>query len=262
MSQKLSDLLVSDGTWKEGPPEQLEAWLERLRGDAEGGASPRVIDLGPNGVLVDLGPDQGPRGVRAGGRVIRSEETVLLWLSAGLGRPSVNLEVAPALARVSSELGQDPETQKLDESIIRNLLHDKMINDPLLVEQAVTPLSYRIYPDTPVTEIAQLMLRRNVRAVPVIGPDRELLGVITSGDILPHVLPAGEGEASPPQTARDIMTRSVLCVSEEQPLLEASRAMVNRGVAQLPVVREGELIGLLERATVIRAFAEDVEVPH
>jgi CBS domain-containing protein len=62
--------------------------------------------------------------------------------------------------------------------------------------------------------------------------------------------------------ARDVMTRSVLCVSEEQTLLEASRAMLGRDVGQLPVVREGELIGFLDRMTIMRAFAETIDLPR
>ncbi|NNM33472.1 MAG: CBS domain-containing protein, partial [Gemmatimonadetes bacterium] len=108
---------------------------------------------------------------------------------------------------------------------------------------------------------AQLMIRRGVRAVPVVGQDLEVLGVITGGDLLPHAVPGnGENEAGDRITARDVMTRSVLCVSEEQTLLEASRAMIGRDVGQLPVVREGEMIGFLDRVTVMKAFAEVVDM--
>ena len=52
--------------------------------------------------------------------------------------------------------------------------------------------------------------------------------------------------------ARDVMTRSVLCVSEDQSLVDAATMMVNRGVDQLPVVREGELVGFLTRDAILR----------
>ena len=47
------------------------------------------------------------------------------------------------------------------------------------------------------------------------------------------------------------MTRSVLCISEDQPPLDAASMFVNRGVDQLPVVREGKLVGLLTRDAVL-----------
>ncbi len=53
-------------------------------------------------------------------------------------------------------------------------------------------------------------------------------------------------------TARGIMTRTVMCVSEEQSLIEAASIMVNRDVEQLPVIRAGEMVGFLTRVEVLR----------
>jgi predicted transcriptional regulator len=52
--------------------------------------------------------------------------------------------------------------------------------------------------------------------------------------------------------AREIMARSVMCISEEQSLVEAANLMVNKGVSQIPVVRGGELIGFLTAETALR----------
>ena len=48
------------------------------------------------------------------------------------------------------------------------------------------------------------------------------------------------------------MTRTVMCVSEEQSLIEAASIMVNRDVEQLPVIREGQMVGFLTRVQVLR----------
>ena len=94
-----------------------------------------------------------------------------------------------------------------------------------------------------------------------------LLGLITVGDALAKLLPrrgaAGEGDrAGASLKARDVMTRSVLCVSEEQPLVDAASVMVNRGVDQLPVVREGELVGFLTRGAILRLLFAGGGEPH
>ena len=135
----------------------------------------------------------------------------------------------------------------------------------LLVEHAVEPAQYRVYPDTPLAEVVDLMVRRGVSAVPVVGERYEVLGIITVGDALREVLrdgaaeeqgPEAAGGTTPgaPKKARDVMTRAVLCVSETQPLVDAARMMVNRKVQQLPVVRDGELVGLLTRDAVLEAL--------
>lgn len=124
------------------------------------------------------------------------------------------------------------------------------IQDQLLVADGVDPLRYRVYPDTPLEEVVGLMVRRGVRAVPVVGEKLDFLGLITSGDAMRHLLPgrmtgARNAENLGAIPAREVMTRSVMCVSEEQSLLEAANLMANKGVAQLPVVREGELSGFI-----------------
>lgn len=131
--------------------------------------------------------------------------------------------------------------------------------DDLKVEDAAEPAKYRVYADTPIEEVVDLMVRRGLRAIPVVGERYEVLGIITTGDALGRVLrdaPPEEGEAAGAGalTARDIMTRAVLCVSETQPLVDAARMMVNRKVEQLPVVRDGELVGLITRNAVLRAL--------
>lgn len=135
-----------------------------------------------------------------------------------------------------------------------------VLSDRLRVDSAMSTVTYRVYPDTPASEVLDLMVRRGLPAVPVVGTEYEVLGVITAGDALRHLLPrhrAGEGD--PPldvegRTARDVMTRSVLCVSEDQALADAAAMMVNRDVEELPVVRDGELVGFLTRQAVLRAL--------
>jgi len=140
-------------------------------------------------------------------------------------------------------------------------LMDLELHQSLLVQDVVEPVQYRVYPDTPYSEVADLMVRRGLQSVPVVGEDYEFLGVITTGDALEEVVSharveesAGGGSATPgtEPTAREIMTRTVMCVSEDQSLLEAASIMVNRDVEQLPVIRAGEVVGLLTRGEVLR----------
>jgi CBS domain-containing protein len=43
-------------------------------------------------------------------------------------------------------------------------------------------------------------------------------------------------------------------VSEDQTLVDAANMMVNRDVEQLPVVRDGELVGFVTRKSILRAL--------
>lgn len=240
-----------------------------VRGAARQATAPRDLAISSGVRLLDLGV-----AADEGGEAAQSRPGMLLglpaersgaervsrvaWIAWGLPVPAVNLFLVPALRRACSGIGKGPTRGELDEIMESREFATARVASRVAVEDALTPLSYRIYPDTPVAEVQQLMVRRGLAAVPVVGKNREVLGVITDGDVMPHVLPRQEGDGAlagePAVAARDVMTRSVLCVGADDPLLGACRSMVARGVGQLPVVREGELVGFLERASVLRAF--------
>lgn len=142
-----------------------------------------------------------------------------------------------------------------------------MDEEQLRVEHALSTFSYRIFPDTPFLEVLDLMIRRGLHAVPVVGGEYEVLGIITTGDALDALLNSRrarggvEGSGGDKLVARDVMTRTVLCVSEDQLLMEAAQMMANRDVEQLPVVRDGALVGFLTRDSVLRALRGTPQTP-
>ena len=224
--------------------------------------TPRRGSVAPGADILDLGADASEPGMILCPAEEAAARTTApaTWVVWGLTRPSVNLSLGPVLGRLSSEILTEKSDVTLESTILNVFSNNSIVTD-VKVEQVMTPLGYRVYPETPITEIQNLMLRRGVSAVPVVGASHELLGIVTIGGVLPHVLP-GRDPGSPAERdvplARQIMTRSVLCVSENESLVVASRSMIARGVPMLPVVRDGELIGFLERLPVMRAFAEAI----
>jgi CBS domain-containing protein len=127
----------------------------------------------------------------------------------------------------------------------------------LLVEDALEAVDHRVRPDTPLADVVDLMVRLGIGAVPVVGDRSEVLGIVTSGDALGQLMHERSIPGAYPEdplTARDVMTRSVLCVSEGQPLIEAAHMMLHKDVDQIPVAREGRLVGIVTRANVLRAL--------
>jgi CBS domain-containing protein len=95
----------------------------------------------------------------------------------------------------------------------------------------------------------------------VVGEKDEVLGSISERDIMRGLLPrVPRAEIQPDVgadqtenlTVRDVMTRSVMCVSEDLSLEEAASLMINKDVEQLPVTSEGKLTGFLTRGDLIR----------
>jgi CBS domain-containing protein len=189
---------------------------------------------------------------------------VLLLVSVPGTVRTLRAQWFPALVRAFREEGVTERVvlaKHPHEILAIGSLMDTALRGRLLVEDVLTPVSFRVYPDTPLQEVVDLMVRREVHAVPVVGERYEVLGIITAGDALTELLPrtlAGdtpaEGSSLSALTARDVMTRSVMCVSEGQTLLEAANLMVNRDVEQLPVVREGELVGFVTRNMILKTL--------
>ncbi|MGD2068541.1 MAG: CBS domain-containing protein [Gemmatimonadota bacterium] len=223
----------------------------------------RLEDL--DDVSLTLGVARTPFRVTAEGAAPPGSARAVLLLLTPRRIDGLQEQFIPALVRVLREEGTTARLLRAASPVeIRGLdeLMATELRESLLVEDALTPLTYRIYPDTPLSEVVDLMVRRQLHAVPVVGENLEVLGIISAGDALEQLLPSQRGrepdgtEEGPgglgTMAARDVMTRTVMCVAEDQSLYEAANLMVNRDVEQLPVVREGELIGFLTRQAILR----------
>jgi CBS domain-containing protein len=140
-------------------------------------------------------------------------------------------------------------------------------------QDVMTTKVVAVAPDTPITEIAKLLLERQISAVPVVSDDRQLLGIVSEGDLTHGLGQEGAKRSwwldllASPQTraeaylkgqgrlAWDVMTRSVISVTPDTPLPEIARLLEARRIKRVPVLRDGELVGIVSRADLLRGFA-------
>jgi CBS domain-containing protein len=187
--------------------------------------------------------------------------SVLLLILTPRRVSPLKLQAIPTLSRFLREMENATRLRGCDSASQLSSFSEFMeleVQDQLMVADGLSPLKYRVYAETPLSEVAGLMVRQGIRAVPVVGEKLDFLGLITSADALRDLLPgrmtgAKEGrEGDTLLMAREVMTRSVMCISEDQSLVEAANLMVNKGVSQLPVVRTGELVGFLSIETALK----------
>jgi len=131
----------------------------------------------------------------------------------------------------------------------------------MLIKDVMTRDVVTTKPDAPLRDVADMVVRRRLRAIPVIDEDGHVLGMITDRQVMMHFLPALEelDTDRPPRphlvgegTVRDVMERTVMCVNETEPLADVVRLMLDKEIERLPVVREGVLSGFLTRGDIIR----------
>ena len=134
-----------------------------------------------------------------------------------------------------------------------------------------------IAPDSSIIEAAKLMLEHKVSGLPVIDAAHHVVGIVSEHDLLrrresdkgkqPHWLQlmierAGLTDESAQFRQRkvnEVMTANPITVAPTSPLGEACRLIEERGIKRLPVVHNGELVGIIARADLVRAFAQTVE---
>ena len=128
-------------------------------------------------------------------------------------------------------------------------------------------------PETKVLDIVNLMLDNRISAVPIVGDDERLVGMVSEGDLIrrseigtePHRswwLSAFGGAATLAEDfvkshgvkASEIMTDEVVTASEDTPLWEVAETLEKRKVKRLPVVRDGRVVGIVSRANLLQAI--------
>ena len=106
-----------------------------------------------------------------------------------------------------------------------------------------------------VSEVAKLLTRNAISGVPVVGPGEvaglktNVIGMITEADIL------GKPADAPVES---LMTRTVITVKPQTPVSEIVNYLAARNIKRVPVVNDaGHLVGIVSRADVIAAMADD-----
>lgn len=143
----------------------------------------------------------------------------------------------------------------------------------MIVADVMSRALVTLMPGHSVKHAAQIMLDHNVSGLPVVDGDGQLVGILTEGDLLRRVEfgPSGErplwiAANAPEGTARDyvrshswrvsdVMSRPVATITEEATLADAAVIFGTRGIKRLPVVRDGQLVGIVSRADLLRRLA-------
>jgi acetoin utilization protein AcuB len=132
------------------------------------------------------------------------------------------------------------------------LVYERMSRHPLTVK-----------PNAPLDAALKRMKEEKVRRFPVVDGDGKLVGIVSEKDLL-YAAPSPATSLSIYElhylysrlTIQDVMTRKVISVKESDPLEEAARIMVDNKVGGLPVVRNGELVGIITETDIFGTFME------
>ncbi len=119
----------------------------------------------------------------------------------------------------------------------------------MIARDIMTRTVHTISPEATVQDVAQLLSQKSMSGVPVIDKEGKIIGIVTESDIIGKVHRAGLCVA-------DIMSPEIIFVDEETRVGEIAMLLVERNIKRVPVMREGQLLGIICRADIVHAVAQ------
>lgn len=150
----------------------------------------------------------------------------------------------------------------------------------MLAKDVMTRSVVTIRSGTQVQEIARTLSDRRISAVPVVDKAGAVVGMVSEDDLLRRPENAAGRRSSwwlqlfaePEEPARayvkthgrtaaEVMTSEVVSVGEDTPLEEIAILLERHRIKRVPVVRDGQLIGLVSRADLLQGLVSRAECP-
>lgn len=137
----------------------------------------------------------------------------------------------------------------------------------------MTPDVVTVPPEAPFLAVAHLLAERGISAVPVVGSDGTLVGIVTEADLIRRLA----GADKPPMgllrqlfanmdrladryagshgtKASEVMTTDVITVAPDTKVSAVAETMETHNIRRVLVVQDGKLRGVVSRADLLRAL--------
>jgi CBS domain-containing protein len=143
----------------------------------------------------------------------------------------------------------------------------------MTIRDVMTTPVLTVRPEVPLKDVAHLLIENGVSGVPVVDGTGRVLGVVSEADFLikeqgaqavrrrPLAAIIGDSEAARTQlgklaarTAGEAMTSPAVTIAPARAIRHAAAVMTERRVNRLPVVDGEELVGIVTRADLVRAY--------
>ena len=126
------------------------------------------------------------------------------------------------------------------------------IPPPLTAQDLMSSPVRTIRPETSIVEAQRILFRYGHSGLNVVNAQEQLVGIISRRDI---DLALHHGFSHAP--VKGYMTRQVKTITPETPLPDIEARMVAADVGRLPVMRQGQLVGIVTRTDVLRQLLQE-----
>jgi CBS domain-containing protein len=190
-------------------------------------------------------------------------------------RITIIVPVAEAEKIVSQveEMVSDGIVAVEDLNVISHKTHGLLIPKDTKIRDIMTLDPKKVKPETPLDEVARLLLSSTFTGVPVVDQEGRPVGVISQGDLIYKAgMPMRLGllaesdlqkvslvlEKLAPKKAKEVMNRPAVTIAQDKLVTDAVNLMLKKRVKRLPVTDAyGKLVGILSRVDVFHTILRE-----
>jgi CBS domain-containing protein len=112
-------------------------------------------------------------------------------------------------------------------------------------------------PEAAIAEVARVLKQKRIGALVVTDADGQLCGIISERDLARGLADHGAGLLE--MKVAELMTAEVVTCTPDDGLEKLMQTMTERRFRHLPVVRDGELIGIISIGDVVKHRLQELE---
>lgn len=149
---------------------------------------------------------------------------------------------------------------------------------PMTASEVMTKDVLFVGPNAPTRMVAKLLLENGISAVPVVDASHRVIGMVSENDLIGseimrrapdrvwwlEMLAEGEDLAAEflnylktaDRSVRDVMVSPAITVSEDTSIEAIAETLQQHHIKRVPVLRDGQMVGIVSRADLIRALSE------
>jgi len=108
--------------------------------------------------------------------------------------------------------------------------------------------------DTPLANVVQMLRENQIRHLPIVNDDGELMGILSNRDML--VATNTPANIDGQRWASHIMTPDPITITESQTASETAALLIVHGIGCLPVMHNRLIVGIVTESDFVRFFAK------
>lgn len=171
-------------------------------------------------------------------------------------KPADAIEATHAVRRREHSSTSQPHSRERPvELAYREVAQTPAAPEVLFAGAVMTSPVITVTSDTLVADVQEQFLTGNIRHMPVVSPDGRLVGIVSERDILRYL----SGVSATPKSGAEntrveaVMMPEVLTADVATDVRYVARLFVEQRVGALPVLKDGQLTGIIARSDVLRA---------